>query len=65
MPIIYEDTAAVNGKMPAVCMDLVFIKSSSDTILLSQAEDRAPLESDPSADLEAGISVGSHLPAFS
>jgi len=40
-------------------MDLVFIKSSSDTILLSQAEDRAPLESDPSADLEAGISVGS------
>jgi hypothetical protein len=34
---------------------LVFIELLWDTLLLSQAEDRAPLESDPSADLEAGM----------
>ena len=33
--------------------------------LLSQAEDRAPLESDPSADLEAGMRVGSHTSRLS
>jgi len=34
------------------------------TLLLSQAEDRAPLESDPSADLEAGMRWEGSFPPF-
>ena len=37
---------------------------NSGTLLLSQAEDRAPLESDLSADLEAGMRWEVTLPAF-
>jgi hypothetical protein len=41
------------------------IQSVSDTLLLCQAEDRAPLESDPSAGLEAGMRWGvHHLPTL-
>ncbi len=36
------------------------IQSFWDTLLLCQAEDRAPLESDPSAGLEAGMRWGVH-----
>ena len=58
--VIYEDGTSVKEKINPKSVPTAPIQIFWDTLLLCQVEDRAPLESDPSADLEAGMRWGVH-----